>query len=161
MAEAYFHRWLGTYRKCMDQFLTPSRFAREKLVQNGFSAEKIAVLPHFQKLPAQAAPNAAPNAPILYFGRLSPEKGVADLLWAMKHLPQVQLQIAGDGPQRPELESLAHELHLTNVKFVGHVGGKVLDYMIASSRFTILPSREHMKPLARRFWNPMPGDAPW
>jgi glycosyltransferase involved in cell wall biosynthesis len=143
MAEAYFHRWLGTYRKCIDQFLTPSRFAREKLVQNGFSAEKIAVLPHFQKLPAQAAPNAAPNAPILYFGRLSPEKGVADLLWAMKHLPQVQLQIAGDGPQRPELESLARELYLTNVKFVGHVGGKVLDYMIASSRFTVLPSRAY------------------
>ena len=48
MAEAYFHRWLGTYRKCIDQFLTPSRFARDKLVQNGFSAEKIAVLPIFR-----------------------------------------------------------------------------------------------------------------
>jgi glycosyltransferase involved in cell wall biosynthesis len=143
MAEAYFHRWLGTYRKCIDQFLTPSRFARDKLVQNGYSPQKIAVLPHFQKLPAQAPPNAASNAPILYFGRLSPEKGVADLLHAMKHLPQVQLQIAGDGPQRPELESLARELGLANVKFVGHVGGKVLDYMIASSRFTILPSRAY------------------
>ncbi|MGA8735103.1 MAG: glycosyltransferase family 4 protein [Terriglobales bacterium] len=143
MAEAYFHRWLGTYRKCIDQFLTPSRFARDKLVQNGFSAEKIAVLPHFQKVPGQAPPNAASNAPILYFGRLSPEKGVADLLWAMKHLPQVQLQIAGDGPQRPELESLARDLGLTNVKFAGHVGGKVLDYMIASSRFTVLPSRAY------------------
>ena len=143
MVEAYFHRWLGTYRKCIDQFLTPSRFAKEKLVQNGFSPQRITVLPHFQKLPAQAPPNAASNAPILYFGRLSPEKGVADLLHAMKHLPQVQLQIAGDGPQRPELESLARELCLTNVKFAGHVGGKVLDYMIASSRFTVLPSRAY------------------
>jgi glycosyltransferase involved in cell wall biosynthesis len=143
MAEAYFHRWLGTYRKCVDHFLTPSRFAKEKLVQNGFNAEKISVLPHFQKLPTQALPNAGPNAPILYFGRLSPEKGVADLLRAMKQLPQVQLQIAGDGPQRPELESLARELGLTNVKFAGHVGGKVLDYMIASARFTVLPSRAY------------------
>jgi glycosyltransferase involved in cell wall biosynthesis len=143
MAEAYFHRWLGTYRKCIDQFLTPSRFARDKLVQNGFAAQKISVLPHFQKLPVHAPPNAASNAPILYFGRLSPEKGVSDLLRAMKHLPQVQLQIAGDGPQRPELESLARKLSLTNVKFIGHVGGKVLDYMIASSRFTVLPSRAY------------------
>jgi glycosyltransferase involved in cell wall biosynthesis len=143
MAEAYFHRWLGTYRKCIDQFLTPSRFARDKLVQNGFNGEKIFVLPHFQKLPAQAPPNAATNAPILYFGRLSPEKGVADLLRAMQHLPQVQLQIAGDGPQRSELEGLARDLCLTNVKFVGHVGGKVLAYMIASSRFTVLPSRAY------------------
>jgi glycosyltransferase involved in cell wall biosynthesis len=143
MAEAYFHRWLGTYRKCVDHFLTPGRFAKEKLVQNGFNPLKITVLPHFQKLPVQAPPNAGPNAPILYFGRLSPEKGVADLLWAMKHLPHVQLQIAGDGPQRSELEVLARQLCLTNVKFVGHVGGKVLDYMIASARFTVLPSRAY------------------
>jgi glycosyltransferase involved in cell wall biosynthesis len=143
MAEAYFHRWLGTYRKCVDHFLTPSRFAKDKLVQNGFNPQKITVLPHFQKLPAHAPPNAGANAPILYFGRLSPEKGVADLLWAMKNLPQVQLQIAGDGPQRSELEALARELGLANVKFAGHVGGKVLDYMIASSRFTVLPSRAY------------------
>jgi len=61
----------------------------------------------------------------------------------MKRLPQVQLQIAGDGPQRSELENLARELCLTNVKFAGHVGGKVLDYMIASARFTVLPSRAY------------------
>ena len=143
MAEAYFHRWLGTYQKCIDHFLTPSRFAKEKLVQNGFNPQNISVLPHFQKLPAQALPSAGPNAPILYFGRLSPEKGVSDLLWAMKHLPQVQLQIAGDGPQRAELETLARDLCLSNVKFAGHVGRKVLDYMIASARFTILPSRAY------------------
>jgi glycosyltransferase involved in cell wall biosynthesis len=143
MAEAYFHRWLGTYQKCVDHFLTPSRFAKEKLLQNGFNPEKITVLPHFQELPAHAPPTARPDAPILYFGRLSPEKGVADLLRAMKHLPQVQLQIAGDGPQRSELENLARELCLTNVKFAGHVSGKVLDHMIAAARFTVLPSRAY------------------
>ena len=143
MAEAYFHRWLGTYRKCVDQFLTPSSFAKEKLLQNGFNKKMITVLPHFQKLPVQVPPNAGPNAPVLYFGRLSAEKGIADLLRAMKHLPHVQLQIAGDGPQRSELESLARELCLANVKFAGHVGGKVLDHMIASACFTVLPSHAY------------------
>ncbi len=143
MAEAYFHRWLGTYPKCVDHFLTPSRFAKEKLIQNGFNGQKITVLPHFQKMPLQAPASAGPNAPILYFGRLSPEKGVTDLLWAMKHLPHVQLQVAGDGPQRSELETLTRELCLTNVKFAGHVGGKALDHMIASARFTVLPSRAY------------------
>ncbi|HEV2965004.1 MAG TPA: glycosyltransferase family 4 protein [Candidatus Angelobacter sp.] len=143
MAEAYFHRWLGTYQKCVDQFLAPSRFAKEKLVQNGFNAQKITVLPHFQKLPAQAPPPFAPQAPILYFGRLSPEKGITDLLLAMKDLPQVRLLIAGDGPQRLELENLARGLGLKNVEFTGHVGGKVLEQMIASARFTVLPSRAY------------------
>ena len=143
MAEAYFHRWLGTYQKCVDHFLTPSRFAKERLIQNGFNPKKITVLPHFQKLPMQAAANVGPKAPILYFGRLSPEKGVADLLWAMKQLPHARLQIAGDGPQRSELESLSRELCLTNVNFVGYVGREALDHMIASARFTVLPSRAY------------------
>jgi glycosyltransferase involved in cell wall biosynthesis len=143
MAEAYFHRGLGTYQKCVDHFLAPSRFAKEKLMQNGFSAEKISVLPHFQKLPLQTSRQPDPGSPILYFGRLSPEKGVADLLRAMKHVPHAQLRIAGDGPQRAELESLARELCLTNVEFTGHVGGKLLDQLIASSCFTVLPSRAY------------------
>jgi len=36
--------------------------------------------------------NAASDAPILYFGRLSPEKGLTDLLLAMQRLPKVRLR---------------------------------------------------------------------
>ena len=79
MVEAYFHRWLGTYQNCVDQFLAPSRFAENKLVQNGFDGQKITVLPHFQRLPLKSPLSFAPDGPVLYFGRLSPEKGVADL----------------------------------------------------------------------------------
>ncbi|MGO9124948.1 MAG: glycosyltransferase family 4 protein [Terriglobales bacterium] len=139
MAEAYIHHWIGTYGKCVDHFLTPSQFAKQQLTQNGFSSEKITVLPHFQNLP-EAAPPAPANAPILYFGRLSPEKGVDHLLRAMQALPQVRLQIAGDGPQRSELEGLARTLGLENVEFTGHLTGKDLERRIAAARFTILPS---------------------
>jgi glycosyltransferase involved in cell wall biosynthesis len=139
MAEAYVHHWIGTYRKCVDHFLTPSQFARQQLTQNGFSDEKITVLPHFQNLP-DSVPPATGDAPILYFGRLSPEKGVSHLLRAMQAVPQVRLRIAGDGPQRTELEALARKLTLKNVEFTGHLRGKDLDSGIAGARFTILPS---------------------
>jgi len=122
-AEAYVHKWLQTYGSCVDRFLAPSQFVKDKLVEDGWDAEKIDLLPHFQTLPAQALPEAGADARILYFGRLSPEKGVTDLLRAMQHLPHIRLQIAGDGPQRSELESLAGALCLVNVEFVGHVGG--------------------------------------
>ncbi len=142
-AEAYFHRGLRTYQRCVSRFLTPSRFAKEALIRNGFSREKISVLPHFQKLPVEWTTHPQAGSPILYFGRLSREKGVADLLRAMKDLPHAQLSVAGDGPQRTELESLARELNLNNVVFTGHVEGKVLDRLIASSCFTVLPSRAY------------------
>jgi glycosyltransferase involved in cell wall biosynthesis len=139
MTEAYVHHWLGTYGKCVDHFLTPSQFAKQQLMKNGFNAKKITVLPHFQNLPEIAAPPAL-DAPILYFGRLSPEKGVDQLIHAMKALPEVRLQVAGDGPQRAALEGVARAQSLKNVEFIGHLTGKELEGRIAAARFTILPS---------------------
>src|SRR5438270_7297356 len=103
-AEAYVHKWLRTYQKCVDRFLAPSEFVRNKLVENGWNREKIDVLHHFQTLSTAAPPPAPPDAPILYFGRLSAEKGVSDLLRAMRRISRIPLRIAGDGPQRAELE---------------------------------------------------------
>ena len=142
-AEAYLHKWLQTYESCVARFLVPSRFVRDKLVENGWDAGKISVLPHFQNLPSQTAADPLPGAPILYFGRLSPEKGVTDLLHAMQHLPAVSLQIAGEGPQREELEKLTRDLKLTNVEFLGRVAGPQLNRLISSCRFTVLPSRAY------------------
>jgi glycosyltransferase involved in cell wall biosynthesis len=117
-AEAYVHRWMRTYERCVNRFLAPSEFVRSKLIENGWAADRIDVLPHFQKI-STTGRSAAADAPILYFGRLSAEKGVADLLYAMQTLPQIQLKIAGDGPLRAELEMLAQGLALRNVEFLG------------------------------------------
>lgn len=142
-AEAYVHRWLRTYEKCVDRFVVPSRFVRRELIENGWDARKIDVLPHFQKVSDPSPPAPAKDAPILYFGRLSAEKGVADLIRAMEKLSGGRLIIAGDGPIRSELEGLAQRLGLENVKFLGHVRGPELDRLVAESRFTVLPSRAY------------------
>jgi glycosyltransferase involved in cell wall biosynthesis len=142
-AEAYFHKWLQTYEKCVTRFLAPSQFVRDKLVENGWPAAKIDVLSHFQRLPVQAPEGPAWDAPILYFGRLSPEKGLTDLLLAMQRLPGIRLHIVGEGPQRPELEQLAKTRNLTNVKFIGQLAGGALNDAISAARFTVLPSRAY------------------
>jgi glycosyltransferase involved in cell wall biosynthesis len=141
-AEAYFHKWLRTYERCVDVFLAPSQFVKDKLVENGWQREKIEVLSHFQNLPPKAV-RIQEDAPILYFGRLSAEKGVDDLLRAMQRLPEIRLQVAGDGPQRRELEGLARSLRLNNVSFLGHMGKAELERQISASRFTVFPSRAY------------------
>ena len=139
--EAYFHRRLGTYRKCVDLFLAPSRFVRDKFVEHGWSATGFEVLPHFQHV--HSIDEAAHDGPILYFGRLSSEKGVDDLLHAMQHVPHVHLVIAGDGPQKNELLQLSKILSLKNVSFVGQLGPDQRDRLIAQSRFTVFPSHAY------------------
>jgi glycosyltransferase involved in cell wall biosynthesis len=141
-AEAYFHRVLGTYQKCVDRFLAPSRFVKEKLAENGWDRQKIDVLPHFQRLP-DAVPGVSDDAPLLYFGRVSEEKGVADLIRAVQPLPGLRLQIAGDGPQHEELRLLVQRLNIQNVEFLGHLNGQALEQTIAGSRFTVLPSHAY------------------
>jgi glycosyltransferase involved in cell wall biosynthesis len=143
MAEAYAHRWLGTYRKCVDLFLAPSQFVRDKFVEHGWDSARFAVLPHFQRAHELRSKHIQEDAPVLYFGRLSAEKGVEDLLRAMQQVPQMRLIIAGDGPQRNELEELAASLRLTNVEFAGQVESAQRDSMIAQSQFTVMPSHAY------------------
>ncbi len=141
-AEAYLHKWLQTYKRCVDMFLAPSEFARDKLIAGGFSAQRIEVLPHFQPLPtdAQLTPD---EGYLLYFGRLSPEKGAKELLHAMAQLPHIPLVIAGEGPERPELESLAKELNLKHILFAGMVHGEKLQKLIAGCRLSVFPSHAY------------------
>src|SRR5579859_4131842 len=93
--EAYLHRRLGTYRKCVDLFLAPSRFVRDKFVEHGWDGSEFEVLPHFQETHPLLEEHNTSNGPLLCFGRLSAEKGVDDLLRAMQRLPQVRLIVAG------------------------------------------------------------------
>jgi len=141
-AEAYVHKWLRTYERCVDRFLAPSEFVRDRLALNGVGRERIDVLYHFQKAASDQIPPSH-NGPVLYFGRLSREKGLTDLLYAARQLPDIAVQIAGEGPQRAELETLAHDLGLQNVSFLGYVQGAALQKLIAESSLTVLPSRAY------------------
>ena len=140
--EAYLHHWLRTYERCVDLFLAPSHFVREKLIENGFPAHRIEVLAHFQELPDedQLLPD---EKYVLYFGRLSAEKGVADLLRAMARLSDVPLVVAGDGPERARLEWLARDLSLQAVRFTGRLDGAELERQVAGASLSVFPSHAY------------------
>lgn len=140
--EAYTHNLFGTYRKCVDLFLAPSEFVRDKFVEHGWDRSKFQVLQHFQEIRPVPVP-AQPSAPVVYVGRLSAEKGVDDVLHAMQQLPNERLVIAGDGPERGRLERLAGSLELGNTKFIGQIRSEERDSLIAKSRFTVFPSHAY------------------
>jgi glycosyltransferase involved in cell wall biosynthesis len=84
--------------------------------------------------------------------RLSPEKGIDDLMKAVALLRdedvRVTLDIAGEGPQRAELDALVRELELTDrVRFAGFVphGPKLIAMLDAADTF-VLSSRSEGLP---------------
>ncbi|MCL7562368.1 glycosyltransferase, partial [Staphylococcus aureus] len=74
---------------------------------------------------------------MLYFGRLSREKGVATLLAAHKKMQNsAPLKVVGHGPLHDELAA-----KYPDVEFLGYVQqGEALDKLIKHARAVILPS---------------------
>lgn len=76
---------------------------------------------------------------IVCVGRLSPEKGVDELIKTLKDLPDCALWLVGDGPFRPELERLSRELSVS-VKFLGYQSGEALHSVYAIADLFVCPS---------------------
>jgi phosphatidylinositol alpha-mannosyltransferase len=119
--------------KQLDQLTAVSEAASEyvrsltdqpvSIIPNGIDLSKYKLAKNVKntdKSQAEGAPKT-----ILYIGRLEKRKGVNCLLQAYSLLvtrdPNVQLIIAGDGPDREMLEYLAADLELGNVTFTGYV----------------------------------------
>ena len=141
--EAYVHSWIGTYENCVDVVLAPSEFVKQILVKGKWDPSRIEVLPHFQDVPSQVTPHPGPKGTVLFFGRLSREKGISDLLRVTSQFPHLQFVIAGDGPLRRELEAFASDHALGNVSFAGHLSGVSLGEAVAKSQFTVFPSHAY------------------
>src|SRR5262245_60882422 len=78
------HRWLGTWRQCVDSYVAMTEFARAKFIAGGLPADKIAVKPNFCAVDPGMGDGAGGYA--LFVGRLSVEKGIATLMDAWPRL---------------------------------------------------------------------------
>src|SRR5581483_2683265 len=100
MLNKYVHAARRTWEK-VSQLISPSRFLRQKMIEFGVPPERITYLPVFlETLPN--APRKEPGDYVLYFGRLSANKGVRTLPDAAQRISKPIL-IVGDGPLRDEL----------------------------------------------------------
>lgn len=139
VVEKYLHYWLGWERNYIDHFIAPSRFMESKLIEYGINKKKVVYLPYFIHYQAYKSNYNGDNY-ILYFGRLSPEKGLNYLINAMKVLPQINLKIAGRGNSGYVSKLKAQSAKMQNVEFVGFQEGLRLKRLISCSKFTILSS---------------------
>jgi glycosyltransferase involved in cell wall biosynthesis len=77
---------------------------------------------------------------LLYFGRLSHEKGLKTLVSAMKFVKNGKLLIAGTGPEEKKLKEYAKKENIKNIEFLGYLKSEDLKRVIQKCLFTVLPS---------------------
>lgn len=125
----------------VDAFITPSEFLKSKLVANGFQPGKIICIPTF------TASETKVGEPVLgtyglYFGRVTEEKGVENVVQAYEKMPDYQVKIMGDDTteEAVRLKKYVAEHNLKNIEFLGFKSGVELEEVIKGARFTLIPS---------------------
>ena len=136
--ENYTYSILPFY-KDVDLFLFQSEFTRDIFVKNGFDEKKSEIIPNAYDYSKIMVDYQNDNY-ILYFGRISREKGIKTLMRAMMNLPNIELKIIGDGPQLQEYKDFKINESLSNVTFLGPMWGDKLDPFLRKTKFTIVPS---------------------
>lgn len=133
------------YHKC-DHLVGNTHDIVGYLTNEGWPADKVSYLPNFvsaEKMPAvdrrrHYIPDTAPL--VFAMGRLHENKAFDTLLQAVARVPNVYLWIAGEGPLRRELESLAEKLAVKpRVRFLGWRDDTPA--LLATSDIFVCPSR--------------------
>ena len=137
--EMYLHHRILHIYDLIDIFISPSRFLKNKVKEMGFKG-KVLYLPHFLNLEAYHPRYDWEENSIVYFGRLSREKGLFTLIEAMRRLPDITLKIIGEGSLRKALGNRVKAEGINNVEFVGYKTGEELRNEIRKSMVVVVPS---------------------
>lgn len=131
------HHAAGTWRRAVQLYVTPSEFARQKMIAGGLPADRVAVRPHF--VHPDPGLGAHDGGYALFVGRLATEKGIATLLSAWEQGGvRLPLKIAGDGPLAPTVADAA--TRSPAIEWLGQRQRAEVDELMGRAALLIVPS---------------------
>lgn len=134
--EAYTHDRRRAYAG-VKRWIAPSRFVRDKAVELGADAARVALLAHGVEADRPGtAPAGLPERFALYAGRLSEEKGVHLLPAIARAIAPVPLLVAGGGPLEPWLRAQAQD----SLRLLGHLASDALAAVRSRAAVVLVPS---------------------
>lgn len=122
------------YMDCVDVFACITDFQRRKLIEAGFPAEKIVVLPNSVDAPEGVMPTEGEY--VAFSGRLSNEKGVDMIIEVARRHPEIPFRLAGALRDKELVDNLPE-----NVTLMGHLNGDDYLRFNMDARFFIMASR--------------------
>ena len=132
-AESFIYHKKNTYN-LVDKYICPSNYMKKTLKKGGIEESKLTVLHNFVEKDNKDYTTKSDEKYVLYFGRLSIEKGIKTLIDVIKELPHIKFVFVGDGPLENYCKSI------DNLKLVGRKSGDELKSYIANAAFSICPS---------------------
>ena len=124
------------YFGSVDRFVALSDFQKNKLVENGFDASRIAVIPNSLFSTVKIEPDEEKRDFIGFAGRLTPEKGIFDFIELARLMPDYEFRAAGKQTAILENVDIPH-----NLKFEGFLDSFQLRNFYRHTKIIVFPSR--------------------
>lgn len=130
-----FNQLIKTYKANIDIYIALTRFGRQKFIEGGIAAEKIAVKPNFVTSDIQVGEHQGEYA--LFVGKLVKYKGIETLLKAWHLLDEsIPLKVVGKGP----LEILLKSNLPNGVNYLGALPRDKVFHLMQNASLLIFPS---------------------
>jgi glycosyltransferase involved in cell wall biosynthesis len=137
--EFIFHKTFFPFEKYFDKIIAVSKFGQSMHQKSKNIAEKITHLYNFYPKLNETKINSVKGDYLLYFGRLSAEKGVKTLFSAwLKEERKSKLKVVGTGELFDDLNKIASGS--TKIEMLGFKSGEELNTLIREASFIIVPS---------------------
>ncbi len=134
--EAHYYRYKKIWQH-IDMYICPSKFMANKLVEYGFPASKMRVLPN----PFAVQPNQYPlGDKVVYLGRTHAEKGIKIFMEAAIRLREYKVVVAGNGPEDAWVQEFARKNIMSNIERVGWVSGEAWKKIMLEAKVIVVPS---------------------
>ena len=138
--EGKYYRIKEIYTKKINYIITPSEFYKKKFIEDGVEENKIIALHNFIDL-REYEVESQDEGYALYFGRLSKEKGILNLIKAFSKTKNGILYIAGEGEEKENIKKLIDENGLNDrVKLLGFLNSVEMKEYIRKCKFVVVPS---------------------
>ena len=138
--EGYYYRTNKIYLDKINYIITPSEFYKNKFIEDGVNPDKIETIHNFI-IASDYDVETEVGDYALYFGRLSKEKGIFNLIEAFSKCKHGKLYIAGEGPEKTNIENFIKDNNLSKkVKLLGFLNKEQITEKIRKARFIVVPS---------------------
>jgi glycosyltransferase involved in cell wall biosynthesis len=134
------NRWVAAAR----HIVVPSEYLRRLVEGWGVARERISVIRNGTAADAAPPPRdrqASQRLRVLFVGRLTNWKGVETLLLAVRDVPDLELDVLGEGPEWPQLVQLAAQIGVSDrVVFHGRRSADEVRAAMARAHVLVLTS---------------------
>lgn len=135
------NKWKQFTNKYVRHIFAVSQKTKEELILNNYStAEQISIVNHSYNITLSAQNKDTKENSFIFVGRITPQKGIKELLKLFSACPQAKLTIVGDGPDVDLVKD--YSTRYKNIEYKGYI--KCIQDLIPlyqSSSFIVMNSQ--------------------